>query len=129
MRPAQRLRRSVVLSKFDLPDSGDLLVYSCEDCACAVSGTHDARHSVVPSLPDSAADGPWVCASGMVDYPLDAGHRLLFNPLGSGGVVVVNEIAHGVLRSFARPAVPGDTLSRQGVPRTEAAEVFRRLGQ
>ena len=102
MGSAQPGRRAVVLSKFDLPDAGELLVHSCEDCACPVSDDQAFRHQVLP-LPAVTSDNRWVCASDAVEFPLDAEHRLLFNPLGSGGVVVVNELAYDIFRSFTQP--------------------------
>lgn len=38
MGTAEQRRRAVALSAFDLPDSGQLLVHRCENCACAVPG-------------------------------------------------------------------------------------------
>ena len=72
--------RAVALSSFDLPDAQELLVYSCEDCACPVSDTQE-RHAQ-RAAPPVTADDPrrWVRGTGVVEMELDAEHRLLFNP-------------------------------------------------
>lgn len=114
MRRAHPRARAVVLSRFDLPDAADLMVSSCEDCACPVSGYQ-------PALPRSAAPGAadgvrWVQAAGTVESRLDEDHRLLFNPLGSYGVVVVNQPAYDVYAGVSH-----------GVDGTEAEDVLRAL--
>jgi uncharacterized protein len=91
---------ALVLSRFDLPDAGDLLVYGCEDCACPVSD----EVSVLPSpsliVPHSRQ---LVGAREVVELPLDQGYRVLFNPVGNGGVVVVDDQASRIFRCFGRP--------------------------
>ena len=127
MGSASQLRR--VLSKFDLPDNQDLLVYSCEDCACAVSDNPGSRHLEPPPLPVAPADSLWICASGIVDYPLAAGRRLLFNPLGSCGAVVVSDDAYRMYRGFTSPASPAGALRGHRELRVDADQVFERLGR
>ncbi|MEV4618507.1 radical SAM protein [Asanoa sp. NPDC049573] len=92
--------RAVVLSSADLHDGQRLMVHNCEDCACAVTEAL-AEAGPVPSFDT----GPWVRAAELVDLPLDAGRRLLFNPLGRGGVVVVNEPASQLVASLASPSI------------------------
>ena len=111
MTPARRVRRAVALSSLDVPGAQELLLHGCEDCACPVTDsqrTHDLRpaHSV-------RADDPrrWVSSAGVVETPLGPGHWLLFNPAGRGGVVVVNEPAHGIFRRFQQPATVQDVLA------------------
>lgn len=124
MGSAPRLRHALALSKFDVPDNNDLLVYSCEDCACPVSGSQGhQRH--LPPLPVVASDHPWTRASAAVELPVDRGHRVLFNPLGTCGVVVVDEAAYRVYAGFATPARPADVLPAG----SDAAEVFERLSR
>jgi uncharacterized protein len=128
MTPAHRARQAIVLSRFDLPGAEQLLVHSCEDCACPVSdqratpltGTLAAASSAAP-----AASGPWVSSRDALDIALDVEHRMLFNPAGHGGVVVVDEPAYRVFRSFARPADVRD--ARLAWP-DGCDHVFRRLG-
>ncbi len=94
MTPAHRTHRAVVLSSFDLPDAQELLLHGCEDCACPVS---DDRSLRTPSALPSAVLGDtsrWVCGREVVVIQLDPDHQLLFNPVGRGGAVVVNEPAH-----------------------------------
>jgi uncharacterized protein len=99
MRQAHPRAQAVVLSRFDLPDAADLMVSSCEDCACPVSRYTPALSR--PAAPD-ADDIRWVHAAGTVESRLDDDHRLLFNPLGSYGVVVVNQPAYDVYASVSR---------------------------
>jgi uncharacterized protein len=127
MTPARR--RAVALSSFDLPDAPELLVHGCEDCACPVSDTQE-RHAR-RSAPPVTADDPrrWVRGTGVVEMPLDAEHRLLFNPAGRGGVVVTNEPAHRIFSSFSGPTTIRE--ARAGWPDGEAgaSEVLTRLSQ
>lgn len=117
MRHAHPRARAVVLSRFDLPDAADLLVSSCEDCACPVSGYQ-------PVLPASATQVAqpgirWVRAAGTMESRLDDDHWLLFNPLGSYGVVVVNQHAYD-----AYMGIGGGT---DAIEAPEALEVRRAL--
>lgn len=95
----------LALSRFDVPDGRRLLVHSCEDCACPVS-------HVEPEAPlrTELPSGPLTRAHGILGVRLDDDHYALFGPHGNGGVVVVNEAAHGLLESFAEPGhVPAPT--------------------
>ena len=129
MGSARSWRHAVVLSMFDLPDADDLLVHSCEDCACPVSDNLASRHQVAPPGPAVSDDIRWVCASEVVEFPLDPGHRLLFNPLGSGGIVVVNDPAYAIFRGFARPMTSGDVARSRPGDGEEVDRIFRRLSQ
>jgi len=113
MRQVDPRARAVVLSRFDLPDAADLMVSSCEDCACPVSS-----YQPVPPVPVTPGSGSvrWEHAVGTVESRLDDEHRLLFNPLGSCGVVVVNQLAYDVYASLNRWA-----------DRTDAEDVLRML--
>lgn len=116
-----------MLSSLDLPDAQDLLVYSCEDCACAVSERHghDGRRRLRPL--DIGSPNLWVNARETVQMQLPGGYRLLFNPLGSGAVAV-NDLAYDLYRSFDRPVSLSDVRSaRSGEHGAEAA--IGRLGQ
>jgi len=119
-------RRAVALSSFDLPGAPELLVHGCEDCACPVSDTAARRAQRTP--PVTADDSRlWVRGTGVVDMELDPGHRLLFNPAGRGGVVVVNEPAHQIFRSFRQPTTIQD--AQAAWPGAGASEVLSRLSQ
>lgn len=111
MTSAQRVHRAVVLSGLDMPDAQDLLVYSCEDCACAVSERHGHRARRHPPALDMTGAAPWVNARETAKIQLTSGHQLLFNPLGSGGAVVVNELALRLFRAFDEPVSLRDVRS------------------
>jgi len=100
---AQQVRPAVALSSFDLPDAQELLLHGCEDCACPVG---DDPFPVVggASAAAGADERAWVSGRHVLEMSLDPEHTLLFNPLGHGGVVVVNDEARGMFRSFAKPA-------------------------
>jgi uncharacterized protein len=127
MTPARR--RAVALSSFDLPGAQELLVYSCEDCACPVSDTQERRAQ--RAAPAVTADDPrrWVRATGVVEIGLDPEHRLLFNPAGRGGAVVVNEPAHQIFSSFSEPTTIRDAQAGWPEAKAGASEVLTRLSQ
>jgi uncharacterized protein len=129
MTSAARPGRPVALSMLDLPGSQQLLVHGCEDCACAVSA--DPAWPAADPLPPLAEAGPelWVRSRDIVDQPLGPEHRLLFNPLGSGGIVVVNEPARGILDCFRRPATLGDAQRAWRGARGDLENVLSRLCQ
>ena len=103
MSSARWADRPMVLSTFDLPDAQALMVHSCEDCACPVSEAGDAR-ALTPVADGAMADESiWRRGREVADMPLDARHWLLFNPVGHGGVVVVNEPALAILADFTNP--------------------------
>jgi uncharacterized protein len=116
--------RAVVLSRFDLPDAADLMVSSCEDCACPVSSYPPAPSRSFPPVPDGVR---WVPAVGTVESRLDGDHQLLFNPLGSYGVVVVNQPAYDIYAGASRGA---DGAEAQDVLRALAGlELIHPVGQ
>src|SRR5689334_8779628 len=101
MTPPQQARRAIVISSHDLPGGQELLLHSCEDCACPVSDDRSLRTREALPAPDGT--GPWVAGPEVIEIPLDSGHQLLFNPLGRSGVVVVNDEAHRIFGRFERP--------------------------
>ncbi len=128
MRFAQPVHRAIVLSSLDLPDAQDLLVYSCEDCACAVSERHGRDIRSEPRPVDMTSPDRWRKASETAEFQLPDRHHLLFNPLGGGGAVVVNEPAYDLFHSFCQPVSLRDVRSaRSGGQGIEAA--IRRLSQ
>jgi uncharacterized protein len=129
MTPAGRTRRAVVLSSFDLPDAQELLLHGCEDCACPVS---DDRSLRTPSALPAAVLGDmssWVCGREVAEIRLDPDHQLLFNPVGRGGAVVVNEPAHRIFRCFQQPATFRDVQAAWPGRSDDVEETFRRLSQ
>jgi uncharacterized protein len=127
MGSTQPRRPAVALSRFDLPDAHDLLVRSCEDCACAVSAS--PPDNGLPRWPAGLASGPWVQARDVAEFGLDDEHRLAFNPLGPAGVVVLNRPAQEIFREFARPATLTAVEQRRGEPGDDTARIFRRLAE
>jgi uncharacterized protein len=121
MTPVPVPGRAVAWSSTDVAGAQELLLHGCEDCACAVS-TREA-HAPAEDVPDSADTRSWVRGAGLVDMALDPDHRLLVNPAGRGGVAVVNEAAHQVLRRFERPTAL--TVARTGWPGD--ADEFQRV--
>jgi uncharacterized protein len=101
-------RRAIALSASDFGNAPDLLVRSCEDCACPAPG--GAADRVAPE-PDGR---PLVRAAGVLELPLDAEHVALFSPAGNGGVVVLNRAGRAILDLFARPAAPAEASHCDG---------------
>lgn len=89
---------AIALTGPDVPNNAELAVCYCEDCACAMSGERaNPRQSA--GLPDTTL----VQACGVLELSLDERYRLLFNPFGNGGVVVVNEPGREIFRRFGSP--------------------------
>jgi uncharacterized protein len=123
------MRRGVVLSTFDMPGAQELLLHSCEDCACPVSGDHGLRPP--GPAPSVATDDTshWVSGREVTEIQLDPHHQILFNPVGRGGVVVVNDPAYRVFRRFQQPTTFRAVESSSPEPSDDVEKVFRRLSQ
>ena len=98
MRSAERsARRLLVISQRDVDRRAQLSlsVSSCEDCACSVT---DAGAHAEP-LDEMQLDlgNEYVVPSNLAVVPIDSDHFTLFNSLGSGGAVVVDRLAWGLL--------------------------------
>jgi uncharacterized protein len=126
MTPARRARRAVVISNFDLPGGQESLLHGCEDCACSVTDSRD--HEIQDPLPVADGTGRWVTGREVIEIPLDSGHRLLFNPVGRGGVVVVNDDAYRIFRCFRQPVTVSDVHLTWPSLTDDITEVFTRLG-
>lgn len=127
MTPALRVRRAIALSSFDLPDAQELLLHDCEDCACPVSdGRSLQARSGIPSTAVSHTRS-WVRSGDVFEMRLDPEHRLLFNPVGRGGIVVVNELAHRIFRCFQQPAALADVQAVVPAAIDDARDVVTRL--
>jgi uncharacterized protein len=118
----------VAISALDVGDTHDLLLYGCEDCACAVSGDR-VLSPTGAAPPDSWARnaGRWVAGREILDWPIDPEHRLLFNPVGHGGVVVVNEPAHRIFCSFRKAATEDEAQPDSVCDGDRAQQVIGRL--
>jgi uncharacterized protein len=127
MTPAHRARAALAVTRFDLPGADDPLLHPCEDCACAVSTERSAL--VPPVSSGSDASRRWVSASEVAEFPVDAGHTLLFNPLGQGGVVVVSQDGLRLFRLFATPVTVAEVAGAWPGGADEVAELLGRLRQ
>lgn len=120
--------RAVALSNLDVPDAYQQLVTSCEDCACPVSGGESGASQVTGSAPISPREGQrWMKGSNVAEFPLDGDHQFLFNPTGSGGVVVVNEPAYDIFRAFRAPSTVAEVRRQWPGRGDEVAGIFERL--
>jgi uncharacterized protein len=124
-----RTCRPVAISAFDLDGAHDLLVHGCEDCACPVTsdralGTPDSTRSAL-----ECDDSRWVSGREVIDRALDAKYRVLFNPVGHGGVVVVNDAAHRIFKSFQQPVTFTEAQASSAGKDENDAPVMRRLAE
>jgi uncharacterized protein len=113
----------------DIPGAQELLVHGCEDCACPVTEERSARDLDAGPTVTAADTRRWVRGKEVVEIPLDPGNWLLFNPVGRGGVIVVNELAHRVARSFQRPVTLAEVRAALPVATADLTSVCRRLLQ
>ena len=126
MSPVGPADRPLVLSAFDLPDAAALMVHSCEDCACPVSEAGGGR-ALTPVGPEAMADeSTWTRGDEITEMRLDPGHWLLFNPVGNGGVVVLNEPARGIFARFQHPVTIATARTAAGQDEAAFAGACRR---
>lgn len=115
------------MSSFDLSDTTVATPHGCEDCACSVSESLQPRPW--PPPPQVAGVTHWVTGAEVVTIEVSDGYYALFNPVGTGGVVVVNEQGLDLFKRFARPV----TLIEAGVagpsPDKSVQHVFDRLSR
>jgi uncharacterized protein len=111
-----------------MTDSRELVIHSCEDCACPVSG-HAADYRILDDGNSAAlADGSqWVRGRETVEVQVDRDNWALFNPLASSGVVVVNSLARHIYDSFRRPATLDDVRASWPGDREDADRICGRL--
>ena len=112
-----------------MPDAHELLIHDCEDCACPVTENQPLWAPPPPPSPAVAARCAWVSGLEVVERQVDAGHWLLFNPLGRGGVVVVNEAGRRVFHAFRQPITLAGALKKSAAAGPDLLPVFRRLAQ
>jgi len=122
-------RRAIALSALDLPDAQQLLLHGCEDCACPVSDERVLQDHGTRTLTALAEENQWVRAHGIFEAQLTHGHHLLFNPVGSGGVVVLNEIARRIFNHFQKPTDLRTVQTAWPGYRTDVEKLFIRLSQ
>lgn len=134
-----RRQRAVAISPFDLPDSAELLVHGCEDCACAVSSAVPSPGSTAAAPDSAAADGPdapsrwinarWIRASATREFPVISGYTGAFNPAGDGGVVVLNGLARQLFGRLDVPATLDEIRVGLPLPHEDVTAVMERLAQ
>lgn len=115
------------MSSFDISATAQLAPHGCEDCACSVSESMQSR--TWPAPPQAADVTHWVRGAEVTKINMDRDHNLLFNPVGSGGAVVVNEAALGVFDRFARPVSLMDARVTGPEGEPDARYVFDRLSR
>ena len=128
MGDVQPQRQATLLSRFDVPDARELLVSSCEDCACAVSEASADESWGMPPPPADADERLWVCGD-IAEFPVDGEHKVLFNPQGSSGAVVVNDAAHEIFRAFEQPVTFAEVRKGRPSRESEVTDLFMRFGQ
>ena len=106
MTRASGVPQAVALSSFDLSEPGQAVPHGCEDCACSVSESPQA--GAWPAPLDATGVSRWVRGREVVRIDLGGDHYVLFNPLASGGAVVVNEQGLAVFHRFDRPVSLAD---------------------
>jgi len=116
--------RAIALSSFDVPGAPELMVHSCEDCACPVSRERVRR---LPSA--QPPTGELVHARDVLELPLDDEHTVLFSPFGNGGVVVVNKSARYIFRCFSEPFTLAGVVAAGHHPEVAASVVSRLVEQ
>jgi uncharacterized protein len=129
MAQAQRARRAIVLSHFDVPDAQQLLLHGCEDCACPVSDVSADHAASELDGADLADPAPWIRGREVLEIPLDLEHQVLFNPMGRGGPVVVNQPAQRLFRRFQSPQILGAVHADGHAARTGTGRALQRLSQ
>lgn len=127
MTPPSGAPKVLILSSFDLSEAVPDAPNGCEDCACSVSESLERR--TWPPAPDDRGVKAWVSGAEVVRIRLDPDHVVLFNPLGSGGTAVLNELALEIFDRFARPASLTETRVSGPLREPAAEHAFDRLSR
>jgi uncharacterized protein len=127
MTQPQPAQRAVVLSTFDLPDANSPLRYGCEDCACAVSPTWLPSPSIRSS--HWSAGTRLMRGREVMEIPLTRGWHVLFNPVGHGGAVVVNEPVRRMLARLGQPVTMAEALADEPGLEMELAQAMEDLAK
>jgi uncharacterized protein len=75
----------------------------------------------------SVSGARWQCAPEIYAMEIDSNHKLVFNPLGEAGVVVLNQRASRIFESFRQPATVDDAVKLGLGPLHEVSAVCARL--
>ena len=127
MTQASGVRRAVVLSRFDLSEVAQAAPHGCEDCACSVS--ESLRPDTWPPTPEAEGVTHWVRGAEVTRIPINSDHYVLFNPLGTGGGVVVNKPALDLFNRFAQPVTLSEARVAGPEPEPDAQQIFDRLSR
>jgi uncharacterized protein len=125
---AQEKDRPIALSRLDLPGSRESLVYGCEDCACPVSYDPGYREDTASSAVIDD-ESQWICGREVTEVRIDGEHVALFNPVGNGGVAVINRPAHQIFAGFRQPATFKNVQTTWPGDADDAARMATRLGR
>jgi uncharacterized protein len=117
----------LALSRFDLSERALAAPHGCEDCACSVSESLESL--TWPPAPEATVNTKWIRAAEFVQIQVNRDHYVLFNPVSSGGAVVVNESSLGLLNRFARPATLAEARVTGPDREPGAPDVFDRLSR
>jgi uncharacterized protein len=127
MTQISEVRRAIALSGFDLAGAVQTASHGCEDCACSISESLQPR--TWPSPPETVGVTHWVRGREVTKVGIGNGHYVLFNPVGSNGVMVVNEPGLELFRRFDRPVTLGEARITGPECERDAHEVFDRLSR
>lgn len=129
MNPGDVRAPAVALSSLDVPNGHELLVRSCEDCACPVTRHRGVNVSERVREFDELPTGQLVRAKDVLELRVDDEHSALFSPFGNGGIVLVNEAALGIFQQFDTPATAADVVLAGHDQKIVAAVVGRLIEQ
>jgi uncharacterized protein len=127
MTQISEVRRAIALSGFDLSGAVQSGPYGCEDCACSVSESLQPR--TWPPPPEAAGVSHWVRGREVTEIHIGSGHYVLFNPVGSGGAMVVNEPGLALFQRFGRPVTLTEARVTGPERERDAEYVFDRLSR
>lgn len=96
-------QQAVILSSLDLPLGNRRAPKSLEcDCACPIA-IEKPQHRIFTRYHEVKQDQRFIANSQIVEMKLHEDDYALFNPLGPGGVIVVNKTAYQIFKSFEQP--------------------------
>jgi uncharacterized protein len=103
MKSVRRRRLAMTVSPRDVDQDAQLMVTSCEDCACAVSSAVDAPGNAGGGRPYTppGEQEVLVAAREAVRFPVDDEHFVLFHPSVAQGLLVVNIEAAEIFEIFS----------------------------
>jgi uncharacterized protein len=121
------VRQAIALSGFDLSGAVQISSHGCEDCACSVS--ESLQVPTWPPRPETAGVNHWVRGREVTKIEMGDGHYVLFNPVGSGGAIVVNEPGLELFHRFDRPVTLSEARVTGPECERDAQDVFDRLSR